>query len=70
MLVLGGAVKGGNIYGKWPGLDNANLDNGADLAITTDYRSVLAEVLHSQFRLANAQSIFPKLAATQPLGFI
>ena len=42
MLVAGGGVKGGQYYGTWPGLTNA-LD--ADLAVTTDYRSVLAEVV-------------------------
>ena len=39
MMMLGPKVKGGQMYGKWPGLANADLDEGADLAITTDYRS-------------------------------
>lgn len=45
MMVLGGQVKGGQMLGQWPGLSNDALDDGADLAITTDYRHVLAEVL-------------------------
>jgi uncharacterized protein (DUF1501 family) len=45
MLLLGPKLRGGRMFGTWPGLDNANLDQGADLAITTDYRRVLAEVL-------------------------
>ncbi|MEE9427880.1 MAG: DUF1501 domain-containing protein [Paracoccaceae bacterium] len=45
MMVLGGEVKGGQMFGEWPGLSNDALDDGADLAITTDYRHVLAEVL-------------------------
>ena len=44
MLVLGGGVKGGKVYGSWPTLAPAALDDG-DLAATTDYRSVLSDVL-------------------------
>jgi uncharacterized protein (DUF1501 family) len=45
MMVLGAGVRGGRMLGQWPGLANAALDDGADLAITTDYRHVLAEVM-------------------------
>ena len=45
MLVLGGAVKGGKVYGKWPGLERDQLWQGRDLAITTDFRDVFAEVV-------------------------
>jgi len=44
-LVLGDHVRGGSMYGKWPGLATAKLDQGVDLAVTTDYRTVLAEAL-------------------------
>lgn len=61
MMVLGGAVKGGRMHGKWPGLKNAALDMGADLAITTDYRDVLADVLASHMKYTNADQLFPEL---------
>ena len=46
MLILGGTVKGGKVYGKWPGLEREQLWEGRDLAITTDFRDVFAEVRH------------------------
>ena len=45
IFVLGGEVKGGKVYGKWPGLDNDQLNEGRDLTLTTDYRAVLGEVI-------------------------
>jgi len=45
MFVLGGKVRGGRFYGAWPGLSSARLDEGVDLAVTTDYRRVLTDVL-------------------------
>ncbi len=44
MLVLGGAVKGGRVYGRWPGLRREQLFEGRDLAVTTDFRSLFTEV--------------------------
>jgi uncharacterized protein (DUF1501 family) len=44
MLVVGGQVKGGKIYGKWPGLEKEQLYEGRDLAVTTDFRAVLSEL--------------------------
>lgn len=46
--VLGGKVRGGRILGTWPGLKTEQLDEGVDLAVTTDYRQVLSEVLNAQ----------------------
>ena len=46
MLVLGGPVKGGKVYGRWPGLEREQLWQGRDLAITTDFRDVFAEAGH------------------------
>lgn len=51
-LVSGDGVRGGAMYGKWPGLSAQKLDQGVDLAVTTDYRSVLAEVLRAGGLLA------------------
>jgi uncharacterized protein (DUF1501 family) len=45
MFLMGGAIKGGKTYGKWPGLAKEQLNEDRDLALTTDFRDVLAEVL-------------------------
>lgn len=45
MLTMGGGVKGGKVYGRWPGLEREQLFEGRDLAVTTDFRDVFAEVL-------------------------
>ena len=43
-FALGGPVKGGKVYGKWPGLEKEQLFEGRDLAVTTDFRQVLSEL--------------------------
>jgi uncharacterized protein (DUF1501 family) len=55
------------MYGRWPTLANAALDAGADLAITTDYRHVLAEVLQRTLGCPDPAGIFPGFSP-QPLG--
>jgi len=70
MLVLGGGVKGGNIYGKWPGLATEQLDNQVDLAVTTDYRHVLGEISATRFGVSNPGLIFPQFTDYQPLNFM
>ena len=62
-LLMGGGVIGGKVYGRWPGLSKDNLDNG-DLAGTTDYRTILAEVMEKRSKLS-ATSVFPGVAATR-----
>ena len=57
MLVIGGGVKGGKVYGTWPGL--TNLYENRDLAITTDFRDVFGELLTKQLRVASLKSVFP-----------
>jgi len=59
MFVLGGEVKGGKVYGKWPGLDNDQLNEGRDLALTTDYREVLGEVVTRTLGASNLEAVFP-----------
>jgi len=59
MFVLGGKVKGGKVYGRWPGLDNAQLNEGRDLALTTDYRQVLGEVVANSLGADNLEVVFP-----------
>jgi uncharacterized protein (DUF1501 family) len=58
-LVLGGGVVGGKVHGTWPGLGAGQLDEG-DLAGTTDYRTILAELLEKRGKLSSAE-VFPQL---------
>jgi uncharacterized protein (DUF1501 family) len=59
MLVLGPQAKGGRMLGRWPGLANEALEEGADLAVATDYRAVLAELLAGHMRLDDPALVFP-----------
>ena len=71
MFVIGGPVAGGQIYGKWPGLNQEQLYEGRDLAITTDFRNVLGEVVTGHMGLPNVGKIFPEFQAAQaPIGLI
>ena len=69
MMVLGGAVKGGSIYGKWPGLEPEQLFEGRDLAVTTDYRDVLAELVRGHLG-QDPDQVFPGFKAGTPLGLL
>ncbi len=69
MLTLGGSVNGGQIFGAWPGLHNDQLYDHADLAVTTDYRQVLGELLSKRLGNSNLENIFPGFSAKyNPLG--
>ncbi len=59
MFVLGADVKGRKVYGKWPGLDNDQLNEGRDLALTTDFRDVLGEVVSRTLGANNLDMVFP-----------
>jgi uncharacterized protein (DUF1501 family) len=59
MLVLGGGVKGGKVYGKWPGLSSQQLYENRDLAITTDFRDVFGELLTKQLGVGSLRAVFP-----------
>lgn len=59
VYALGAGVQGGQIHGRWPGLSAANLQDGEDLAITTDLRSLLVQTLSLRLGFANALSLFP-----------
>jgi uncharacterized protein (DUF1501 family) len=69
MFVLGGRVNGGKVYGKWPGLSNEQLNQGRDLALTTDYRAVLGEVVSSTIGARDLEKVFPG-ASLNPAGFL
>lgn len=62
MMVLGGRVRGGLVHGQWPGLEAAALYQGRDLAVTTDFRSVIAALLAHHLDLADRQilAVLPK----------
>ena len=59
MFVLGGPVKGGKVYGRWPGLDQSQLYEGRDLAVTTDFRLVLSEVVSRYLGNKDLKTVFP-----------
>jgi len=59
MFAIGGAVKGGKVYGKWPGLEREQLYEGRDLALTTDMRAVFAEIASRHLGAAKLDTIFP-----------
>lgn len=60
MFMLGGQVKGGRVYGRWPGLSPEQLYEARDLAITTDYRQVLAEAVWKNLRARDMNLVFPR----------
>src|SRR5579863_4340760 len=72
MFVMGGDIKGGRIYSRWPGLSEGQLHDGRDLAVTTDYRSVLGEILSTHMRDDNLKTVFPGFAndSRQFLGVV
>ena len=55
----GGPVAGGKVYGRWPGLAREQLYEERDLALTTDFRAVLGEILARHLRHDNLQTVFP-----------
>jgi uncharacterized protein (DUF1501 family) len=68
MFTLGGGVNGGQVYGAWPGLHNDQLYDHADLAITTDYRQVLSEMLARRLGNADVASVFPGFTPSGEMG--
>ncbi|HEX4682741.1 MAG TPA: DUF1501 domain-containing protein, partial [Gemmatimonadaceae bacterium] len=59
MFVIGGDVKGRKVHGKWPGLEPEQLNEGRDLALTTDFRSVFSEVAFKHLGAAKMDQVFP-----------
>ncbi len=64
MMLLGGHVVGGRVHGQWPGLAEGQLVGPGDLAVTTDYRDVLAEVCLKRLNNPTVGQIFPDYQAT------
>ncbi len=69
MFVLGGRVKGGKVYGRWPGLENEQLNEGRDLVVTTDFRSVLGEAVSTTLGTKEMNRVFPG-ATLNRVGFL
>ena len=70
MFVLGGNVNGGQVFGHWPGLANNQLYQSTDLAVTTDYRRVLSEIVTKRLGNPNLSAVFPGYAGYTPLGIL
>jgi uncharacterized protein (DUF1501 family) len=70
MFVVGGPVRGGKVYGKWPGLEKEQLYEGRDLAVTTDFRAVLGELMMGHFGTKDLAPVFPGFHYGEPLGLL
>jgi len=70
MLIVGGGVRGGRVYGAWPGLAPEQLWQGRDLAVTTDFRDVFGEIVTRHLGAADLTRIFPGYTYRRPLGFM
>jgi len=71
MFIVGGqTVRGGKVYGRWPGLAREQRYDGRDLAVTTDFRSVFNEVVRRHLGVDDTRAIFPGFTNSQSLGFI
>jgi uncharacterized protein (DUF1501 family) len=72
MWLLGGQIRGGKVYGQWPGLEESRLFEGRDLAITTDFRDVLSAVLQTHLHISDdrVQQIFPGFVPSQTLPLL
>ncbi|MDQ3006730.1 MAG: DUF1501 domain-containing protein [Chloroflexota bacterium] len=66
MMVLGGNVQGGRIHGEWPGLEEGQIMGPGDLAVTTDYRDVLSEILVKRLNNPATADIFPNYQVKIP----
>ena len=65
MFVLGGPVEGGKVYGRWPGLDQSQLYEARDLALTTDFRQVIGEAAVRHMGNPKLDSVFPGFNSQQ-----
>jgi uncharacterized protein (DUF1501 family) len=70
MFVLGGPVRGGKVYGRWPGLDERHLYGRRDLEVTTDFRTVLMEAVTIHLGIRETKEVFPGFSGVGRLGFL
>ena len=59
MLIIGGGIRGGRVYGRWPGLARDKRYDGRDLAVTTDFRDVFGEIVTRHLGLDDPGTVFP-----------
>ena len=64
MFVVGNSVRGGKVYGQWPGLKSDQLYEGRDLALTTDFRDVFGEIARKHLGASNLKAVFPGYEAS------
>ena len=70
LFVLGGSVKGGKVYGRWPGLEREQLYEGRDLALTTDFRAVFSEIAGKHLGASKLDAVFPGYTSRGAVGLI
>jgi len=70
MMVLGGPVRGGKVYGRWPGLQKEQLYEGRDLDVTTDFRAVLGELVSGHLGQKDIAQVFPGFKPGEQLGLL
>ena len=72
LLIAGGPVKGGRVYGRWPGLNEAQRFEGRDLAVTTDFREVFSDVVAGHLGASpdGLARVFPRFTAQGGLGVV
>jgi uncharacterized protein (DUF1501 family) len=70
LFVAGGPVKGGKVYGKWPGLAPEQLHEGRDLALTTDFRNVFSEIVAKHMKTRDVAKVFPNFRSTTSLNIV
>ncbi len=70
MMIVGGTVRGGKVYGRWPGLAREQRYDGRDLSVTTDFRAVFSEVVRGHLGLQDTRAVFPGFTTDATLGFL
>ncbi len=70
MMVIGGGVRGGKVYGRWPGLQPEQRYEGRDLSVTTDFRTVFAEVVRGHLGLTDVSHVFPGFKGPATVGVL
>ena len=70
MMVIGGNVRGGKVYGRWPGLEREQRYEGRDLSVTTDFRTVFAEVVRGHLGLTDIRHVFPGFNGPSSVGVL
>ena len=70
MMIMGGGVKGGKVYGKWPGLAPERRYENRDLAVTTDFREVFDELVKKHLNATDTSAVFPGFKSTGSLGIL